>query len=76
MPSNRKLRSCKISNLKEVIRNKLLRNLFTFRFDGHSGKGYYIMGERRLTVKQFNDEFPIEPLPVRLKGKDPDTRRI
>lgn len=66
----------RISNVKDIIRNQVLRRMFLFCYEGDTGKGYYVMGDRHLTEKEFNQEFPILAIPIRDKGINPDSTKF
>lgn len=61
----------KYGNIQEVVKNKLKRRQFLFRFNP-DGSCYYELGEYRISVEDFERKYPIEILPLCKKGENSD----
>ena len=61
----------KYGNIQEVLKNKYERNKYLFSYNPN-GNCYYELGEYKLTVEQFESKYPIEIMPLFIKGENSD----
>jgi hypothetical protein len=61
----------KYGNIQEVMRNKLKRSYFSFRYNP-DGTCYYQLGDHKFTIEDFEKRYPIELMPSFKKGENSD----
>lgn len=59
------------TNIQEVVENKKLRNLYIFTYEP-SGKHYYTVNGKKMSMAKFNEMFPIELIKHNPKGSNFD----
>ena len=60
-----------VGNLKEIIDSKNKRNNYTFTYNSN-GNNYYTVDNKKLSIEEFNEMFPIEFKPQNKKGRNSD----
>lgn len=66
-----KLNAIIAGNISQVIRNKTIR-ANTSSFINSEGKGFHVLNDEVIPDKEFFEMYPVELLPVRSKGENPD----
>lgn len=55
------------NNIMEVLKNKRERNKYVFTYISED-ENYYTVGDKKLSIAEFNKRFPIEVKKVNKKG--------
>lgn len=63
-----------IGNASAIVRNKEMRNKFTFCYMP-DGSSYYCMGGEELTKQELDEKYPVEARVRRQKGVNPDSTK-
>lgn len=71
MRTNNRKNSYITNNIPEVMKNRIERSKHTFRYNS-DGSNYYIVDGKHLSVKEFDEMFPVEIKYTNRKGNNPD----
>lgn len=69
--SEKKRRSILVGNIRQVLNNRNKRLKYTFTYLPN-GENYYMVDGKKVSVKEFNEMFPIEFKPLMQKGANYD----